>query len=355
MFFSKSSDTENHLKTAASVVSTLFDVPPEQAKRWTKTEGKSLNISLPFAAGSQHGTLLDALKEAGVDTKTINVTTDIEAKQTKMSRLNRVKNIIAVGSGKGGVGKSATSVNLAYALAVEGAKVGILDADIYGPSVPIMLGNPEAHPESEDQKHMFPLEVEGVYANSIGYLVPPENAAIWRGPMASRALNQLVNETLWPELDYLIIDMPPGTGDIQLTLAQQVPVTAAVVVTTPQDLALADAVKGIAMFNKVDVPVLGLIENMSYYQCSNCGHKEHVFSSGGGESLAHKYDVALLGQLPLDIRIREHADGGKPLLRADPDSPLSLAYRAAARQLSQTLALHTQISNDLGIPVTEKD
>ena len=201
---------------------------------------------------------------------------------------------------------------------------------------------------------MFPLECEGLVANSIGYLVPADNAAIWRGPMVSRALQQLLNETLWPELDYLIVDMPPGTGDIQLTLAQQVPVTAAVVVTTPQDLALADAIKGIAMFQKVEIPVLGVVENMSYYQCRHCGEKEYIFATGGGEKLVSQYQVALLGKLPLDLQIREHADGGKPLLVAEPDSPQSEAYRSAARQLSMALALSKDIAEDNQIPIVEK-
>ena len=221
----------------------------------------------------------------------------------------------------------------------EGASVGILDADIYGPSVPIMLGNTDAHPHSTDNKHMQPLSAHGLVANSIGYLVPQEDAAVWRGPMASRALKQLIDETLWPVLDYLIVDMPPGTGDIQLTMAQQVPLTAAVVVTTPQDLALADAQKGISMFEKVGVPVLGLVENMSYYQCRACGTKDYVFSKDGGEILAERHGLPLLGQLPLDITVREHADAGTPLLVSAPESPLSESYREAARALSMQLAL----------------
>ncbi|MEC8233231.1 MAG: iron-sulfur cluster carrier protein ApbC, partial [Pseudomonadota bacterium] len=263
----------------------------------------------------------------------------IASGETEVAPVTNIKNIIAVASGKGGVGKSTTSINLAFALMQEGAKVGILDADIYGPSVPIMLGNPDAHPESEDNKHMQPLNAHGLVANSIGYLVPQEDAAVWRGPMASRALKQLLDETLWPMLDYLIVDMPPGTGDIQLTMAQQVPLTASIVVTTPQDLALADAQKGISMFEKVNVPVLGLIENMSYYQCRACGTKDYVFAKDGGEALAERHGLPLLGQLPLDIHIREHGDAGTPLLVETPDSPLSESYREAARALSMQLAL----------------
>lgn len=260
----------------------------------------------------------------------------VESEPTE--HLSNVKNIIAISSAKGGVGKSTITANIAVTLSNMGFKVGILDADIYGPSIPIMLGNPDAHPESEDNKHMQPLMAHGLVANSIGYLVPQEDAAVWRGPMASRALKQLLDETLWPVLDYLIVDMPPGTGDIQLTMAQQVPLTASVVVTTPQDLALADAQKGISMFEKVNVPVLGLIENMSYYQCRACGTKDYVFSKDGGEALAERHGLPLLGQLPLDIHIREHGDAGTPLLITSPESALSESYREAARALSMQLA-----------------
>ena len=353
MFF-KSSAADKTLQSAVNVLCDQFSMLSEEAEACCKSDKDALIVTLPFAANSQHPLLLEKLAEQGIDTDKVTLRTEIEPKRTKVPRLNRVKNIIAVASGKGGVGKSTTSINLAFALMQEGARVGILDADIYGPSVPIMLGNPKAQPQSEDQRHMFPLEAFGIVANSIGYLVPAENATIWRGPMVSRALQQLTNETLWPELDYLIVDMPPGTGDIQLTLAQQVPVTGAVVVTTPQDLALSDAIKGIAMFEKVDIPVLGLVENMSYHQCKNCGHKEYVFDQGGGETLAKKYSVDMLGALPLDISIRQHADGGRPLLVDEPDCPLADAYRAAARRLSQTLANHADIETDNSIQIMEK-
>lgn len=249
----------------------------------------------------------------------------------------KIAKVIAVASGKGGVGKSTTAVNLAFALNTLVDRIGILDADIYGPSVPVMLGNASEQPDSLDGKFMQPLQAHGVYANSIGYLVPPENASIWRGPMASRALQQLYQETLWPKLDYLIVDMPPGTGDIQLTLSQQIPVDGAIIVTTPQDLALADAIKGVAMFQKVDIPVLGVVENMSYHQCENCGHKSYLFSQNGGKRLSEGYEVPLLGKLPLDIQIREHADGGRPLLQAQKDSALSAEYRAIAAQVVSAL------------------
>ncbi|WP_260259013.1 iron-sulfur cluster carrier protein ApbC [Vibrio intestinalis] len=251
-----------------------------------------------------------------------------------------VKNIIAVTSAKGGVGKSTTSVNLALAIANSGAKVGLLDADIYGPSVPMMIGQVNAKPQVRDNKWMQPIEAHGIFTHSIGYLVAKDEAAIWRGPMASKALAQLLNETEWPELDYLIIDMPPGTGDIQLTLAQQIPVTAAVIVTTPQDLALADARKGAAMFDKVDVPVVGLVENMSYHICSHCGEKEHIFGQGGALQMSSEYGLDLLAQVPLHISVREDIDNGKPTVAARPDSEhteryIELADRVCAKMYWQ--------------------
>lgn len=347
----KSNADDQLKKTCGRILAEYFSIAAHLTEQWCTVKKAKVNIVLPFAAESQHSIIAAQLAEAGVSAKNIEFSTLIKPMQSKVKRLPKVKNVIAVASGKGGVGKSTTSVNLAYALLQEGAKVGLLDADIYGPSVPIMLGNPDQHPDSEDQRHMFPLKVHGLVANSIGYLVPAENATIWRGPMVSRALQQLVNETLWPELDYLIVDMPPGTGDIQLTLAQQVPVTAAVIVTTPQDLALADAIKGIAMFQKVEIPVLGLIENMSYYQCQKCGHQEAIFGSDGGQALASKYQVELLGQLPLDLQIRQHADGGQPLLIEQPKSDSAESYRRTARAISQGLAMDQQISQDNSIPI----
>lgn len=341
MFFSRKATPLN--EKVAAILATYFSVDLEDTLPWcVLSEPEGVTVTLPFCIASQ----LDALK-AEVLKKLKGELTDaqlaftqrIASGETKVAPVTNIKNIIAVASGKGGVGKSTTSINLAFALMQEGARVGILDADIYGPSIPIMLGNPDAHPESEDNKHMQPLKAHGMVANSIGYLVPQEDAAVWRGPMASRALKQLLDETLWPVLDYLIVDMPPGTGDIQLTMAQQVPLTASIVVTTPQDLALADAQKGISMFEKVDVPVLGLIENMSYYQCRACGTKDYVFAKDGGEALAERHGLPLLGQLPLDIHIREHGDAGTPLLVASPQSPLSESYREAARALSMQLAL----------------
>lgn len=276
----------------------------------------------------------------GVGTITIEVTVNIvsHAVQQGLKPLPGVKNIIAVASGKGGVGKSTTAVNLALALAAEGANVGILDADIYGPSIPTMLGL-SGYPDSADGKTMLPKISFGIQTNSIGYLIDPDQPMIWRGPMVTGALQQLMNETRWSDLDYLIVDLPPGTGDIQLTLSQQIPVSGAVIVTTPQDIALIDAQKGLAMFQKVNVPVLGVIENMSVHICSQCGHEEAIFGSGGGSAMAEKNKVALLGALPLSISIRENADSGRPTVVSDPDSRPAVIYREIARKMAAKLAL----------------
>ena len=254
------------------------------------------------------------------------------AVQRNLKPLAGVKNIVAVASGKGGVGKSTVAVNLALAWALGGARVGILDADIYGPSQPLMLGLSGQRPTSPDGKHLRPLQAHGLLAMSIGFLVDPAQAVVWRGPMVTQALTQLLTETEWGELDYLVVDMPPGTGDIQLTLSQRVPVAGAIIVTTPQDIALADARKGLAMFEKVAVPVLGIIENMSVHICSNCGHTEHIFGSGGGARMAAENGVALLGELPLDARIREEVDGGRPSVVAEPDSARAQAYIETGRR-----------------------
>jgi ATP-binding protein involved in chromosome partitioning len=258
------------------------------------------------------------------------------AVQPNVSPSPRVRNVIAVASGKGGVGKSTTAVNLALALQREGARVGILDADIYGPSVPAMLGL-SGRPDSPDGKSIEPMRAHGVEAMSIGLLVDQETPMIWRGPMATSALTQLFGETLWGDLDYLIVDLPPGTGDIQLTLSQKIPVAGAVIVTTPQDIATLDAKKALKMFEKVQVPVLGLIENMAVHVCSNCGHAEHIFGSGGGEKMAAQYGVPLLGSLPLEIAIREQGDAGTPIVAAAPDSAAAQAYRQTARRLAEAL------------------
>lgn len=261
--------------------------------------------------------------------------------QKNLTPLPNVKNIIAVASGKGGVGKSTTSVNLALSLAAEGAQVGVLDADIYGPSIPRMLGADDK-PESEDGKTVKPLVNHGIQFISIGLLISEETPMVWRGPMVTQALEQLLRQTQWRDLDYLIIDLPPGTGDIQLTLAQKIPVSGSIIVTTPQDISLLDALKGLKMFEKVDVPVLGVVENMSTHICSSCGHEEHIFGSGGGEQLAADNNIELLGALPLDINIREHADSGKPTVVADPDGKIASVYRDIALKAAAKLAIRSQ-------------
>jgi ATP-binding protein involved in chromosome partitioning len=259
------------------------------------------------------------------------------AVQPGLSPLPRIRNILAVGSGKGGVGKSTTAVNLALALAGEGARVGVLDADVYGPSIPMMLGL-SGRPDSPDGKSIEPMRAHGVEAMSIGFLVEQDTPMIWRGPMATSALTQLLSETLWGDLDYLLVDLPPGTGDIQLTLAQKIPVAGAIVVTTPQDVATLDARKALKMFEKVHVPVLGIVENMAVHVCSQCGHVEHLFGQGGGERMAAQYGVPLLGSLPLEIAIREQGDAGTPIVVSAPDSAAAQAYRRTARQLAVRLA-----------------
>jgi ATP-binding protein involved in chromosome partitioning len=276
---------------------------------------------------------------AGAGNVSVNVTSRIisHAVQRGVQLLPGVKNIVAVASGKGGVGKSTTAVNLALALAAEGAKVGVLDADIYGPSQPMMLGV-AGKPESHDGKTMEPLVGHGIEVMSIGFLVDAGQAMIWRGPMATQALEQLLRQTNWHDLDYLIVDMPPGTGDIQLTLSQKVPVTGAVIVTTPQDIALLDAKKGIKMFEKVGVPILGIVENMAVHVCTNCGHAEHIFGEGGGKKMAADYQMDYLGALPLDMQIRLQADSGKPTVVADPDGEVAGIYKTVARQVAVTVA-----------------
>lgn len=277
----------------------------------------------------------------GVSSATVNTRQSIRAyrAQKDIQSIAGVKNIIAVASGKGGVGKSTTAVNLALALHLEGCRVGILDADIYGPSVGMMLGLPEGtRPKTRDNKFFLPVPAHGVEAMSMAFLVTDKTPMVWRGPMVSGAMQQLLTQTQWNDLDYLIVDMPPGTGDIQLTLAQKVPVTGAVVVTTPQDIALLDCKKGIEMFRKVDIPVLGVIENMSMHICSNCGHHEPLFGEGGGQRVAESYDTELLGQLPLHMTIREQTDSGQPSVIAEPDSEVARIYRDSARRMGALLS-----------------
>ena len=310
-----------------------------------KDSDVSFDVVLGYPAKSQipalRKDLIAAAKTvAGVSNVSVNMSSVIaaHAAQRGVQLLPQVKNIIAVASGKGGVGKSTTAVNLALALAAEGASVGLLDADIYGPSQPMMMGI-EGRPESEDGKTMDPLENYGVQVMSIGFLVDQDEAMIWRGPMATQALEQLLRQTNWRDLDYLIVDMPPGTGDIQLTLSQRVPMTGAVIVTTPQDIALLDAKKGIKMFEKVGVPILGLVENMAVHVCTQCGHIEHIFGADGGKKMAASYGMDYLGALPLNMQIRLQADSGKPTVVADPDGDVAAIYKAMARLVAVKIAV----------------
>ena len=307
-----------------------------------------VDVVLGFPAAGYKDGLAAKLKEmvesvAGVAKARVNINVAIQAHavQKGVKTISGIKNIIAVASGKGGVGKSTTATNLALALSAEGAKVGVLDADIYGPSQPRMLGI-HGKPESKDGQTLEPLVSYHVQTMSIGFLVDEETPMIWRGPMVTQALQQLLNDTNWSDLDYLVIDLPPGTGDVQLTLAQQVPVSGAVIVTTPQDIALLDARKGLKMFEKVEVPVLGIVENMSIHICSNCGHEEHIFGEGGGQRMADQYDVDFLGALPLDIKIREQVDSGRPSVVAEPDGRIAQIYREIARRTAAKLALQSK-------------
>ena len=342
--------------TAESVTAALTQlIDPNTKKDFVSTRsaknikvdgGKvSLDVELGYPAKTQveaiRAAVVDAIKAlpgvAEVDAR-VSIKIVAHAVQRNLKPLPGVKNIIAVASGKGGVGKSTTAVNLALALAQEGASVGLLDADIYGPSIPQMLGLAGSHPESEDGKTMEPLEAHGVQTMSIGFMVDVDSPMVWRGPMATQALDQLLRQTHWHQLDYLIVDMPPGTGDIQLSLTQKVPVTGAVIITTPQDIALIDARKGLKMFEKVNVPILGIVENMSIHICSNCGHEEHIFGSGGGEKMCADYGVEFLGSLPLELAIREMADGGKPTVVGAPDSRTAEIYRGIARRVAVKIA-----------------
>jgi len=304
----------------------------------------AFDVELSYPAKSQTAEFRSALIAAakgvaGVGNVSVNVQMKIvpHAVQRGVQLLPGVKNIVAVASGKGGVGKSTTAANLALALSAEGARVGLLDADIYGPSQPMMMGI-DGRPDSEDGKTMEPMENYGVQVMSIGFLVAQDEAMIWRGPMATQALDQLLRQTNWKDLDYLIVDMPPGTGDIQLTLSQRVPMTGAVIVTTPQDIALLDARKGIKMFEKVGVPILGIVENMAVHVCSNCGHVEHIFGADGGKKMAADYGMDYLGALPLAMQIRVQADSGHPTVVADPDGEVAGIYKAVARRVALAIA-----------------
>ena len=308
----------------------------------------AFDVELGYPARSQEAALRAALDAAartvpGVQAVQVDIATKVvaHAVQRGVQLLPGVKNIVAVASGKGGVGKSTTAANLALALAAEGATVGLLDADIYGPSQPMMMGI-DRKPDSLDGKSMEPLVNHGVQVMSIGFMVSADQAMIWRGPMATQALEQLLRQTNWKDVDYLVVDMPPGTGDIQLTLSQRVPITGAVIVTTPQDIALIDARKGINMFEKVGVPILGLVENMAVHVCSNCGHAEHIFGEGGGRRLAQEQGMHYLGALPLDLKIRQQADSGQPTVVADPQSEAAGIYRQVARDVAARIALQSK-------------
>ncbi len=341
--------TEQQIQSALKEITdpnTGRDYIAGKSLRNVKVEGA--DVSVDIVLGYPAKTQLEPIRRQvadkvrtipGIGAVTVNVSMKIvpHSAQRGVKLIRGVKNIIAVASGKGGVGKSTTAVNLALALAAEGANVGVLDADIYGPSQPMMLGI-SGRPQSKDGKSIEPLIGHGVQAMSIGFLIDVDTPMVWRGPMVTQALEQLLNETNWQDVDYLVVDLPPGTGDIQLTLAQRVPVTGAIIVTTPQDIALMDARKGLKMFEKVNIPILGVVENMSLHICSKCGHEEHIFGAGGGERISRDYGVELLGALPLDVQIREQADSGKPTVVADPDGRVAEIYRQIARRAAVKIA-----------------
>ena len=348
----ESPSTESVRAVLAQIIDphTQADLVSSQAVRGVGVDGSNvaIDLQLSYPANSWHAALIAEVKRVvgalpGVAQVTVGVATRINAHrvQKDLTPLAEVKNIIAVASGKGGVGKSTTAVNLALALSAEGARVGVLDADIHGPSIPMMLGL-VGKPESPDGKNIEPKISHGLQAISIGLFLGEDTPAIWRGPMTTQYLQQLLTTTLWKGLDYLVIDLPPGTGDIQLTLAQRVPVSGAVIVTTPQDIALLDARRALKMFEKVDVPVLGIVENMAVHVCSNCGHAEHIFGAGGGERMAAQYGVQLLGSLPLDIGIREQADSGAPSVVSQPDSAIAATYREIARKVAGKLSMQAR-------------
>jgi ATP-binding protein involved in chromosome partitioning len=341
--------TAEDVKAALSVVvdpNTNKDFVSSKSLKNIQVDGGNvaLDVELGYPAKSQiagiRSAVIAALRQIpGVENVSVNVTQKIisHTVQRGLKVMPNVKNIIAVASGKGGVGKSTTAVNLALALAAEGASVGLLDADIYGPSQPMMLGV-SGRPQTLDGKSMEPLENHGVQVSSIGFLIDPDEPMVWRGPMVTQALQQLLEQTNWRSLDYLIVDMPPGTGDIQLTLAQKVPVTGAVIVTTPQDIALLDARKGVKMFEKVGIPILGVVENMSTHICSNCGHVEAIFGSGGGEKMSTDFNIEFLGKLPLQLSIREQTDSGTPTVVAEPDGAVAGIYKEIARKVAIKVA-----------------
>ncbi len=339
-------DSEALLAAVRGVIDPARDRPLGEAVRAVHVDGASLtvDVELGYPVGGYERELVPPVEQAlramgwsGSVSLRLAAKIAAAAAQGSLKPLPGILNVIAVASGKGGVGKSTTAANLALALAAQGARVGVLDADIYGPSQPLMLGLVGERPTTLDGKHLEPLRAYGVAVMSIGFLIDPDQPMVWRGPMVTQALMQLLGDTHWGELDYLVVDMPPGTGDTQLTLSQRVPVSGALIVTTPQDIALLDARKGLLMFRKVEVPVLGIVENMAMHICSRCGHAEHIFGAGGGQRMADEYGVPVLGSLPLDIRIREQADGGRPTVVAEPGSALALAYDSMARRVAAHL------------------
>jgi ATP-binding protein involved in chromosome partitioning len=356
-------DVQTHLRTLTDP-NTGRDFVTGKSVKALRVSGAdvAVDVQLGYPAKTQHEILKKLIADRiaslpGVGRVTVGMSQKItsHAVQRGVKLVPGVKNIIAVASGKGGVGKSTTAVNLALALAAEGAQVGVLDADIYGPSQPMMLGI-AGRPESQDGKTLEPLEAYGLQAMSIGFLIDPDTPMVWRGPMVTQALEQLLKDTNWRDLDYLVVDMPPGTGDIQLTLAQKVPVTGAVIVTTPQDIALIDARKGLKMFEKVGVPIVGIVENMSMHVCSKCGHAEAIFGEGGGAKMCADYNVPFLGGLPLDITIREQTDAGRPTVVADPDGAVARIYREIARRTAVFVAQKAEdFSNKFPNIVVQKD
>lgn len=349
-FMSKNTEATAVKQALASYKTTVF--PFGIDANWIKNIEQSktqlsLSLELPFAARQVQGALVEYLSRSLKCTLEVEITT----KLPDNPKFKAIQHIVLVASGKGGVGKSTTAINLAYALSAEGAKVGVLDADIYGPSIPNLLGLQGVKPEAQDEKTLLPIEKSGLLAQSIGFLVSPDEATVWRGPMASQALTQLLNETAWGRLDYLIVDMPPGTGDIQLTMSQKVPASGAVIVTTPQDLALADAQKGIAMFNKVNMPILGLIENMSFFVCGHCGTEANIFGKEGGKSLAMRHGVPLLAEIPLNMSVREQGEQGKVSLANAPE--IGIKYQEAARHIASALFYQTMATSQVEILMTD--
>jgi len=337
-------DPANIQQSVQAVTVPVVEQPIADVGR-VSVNDKEIRVELGFPAQSIAAELQDAIVaqlaeqfDGGLPNVIVESKIAAHGVQRNLKPLPEVRNIIAVASGKGGVGKSTTAVNLALALALEGANVAILDADIYGPSIPLMMGVAGENPTSDDGQSLNPLMAHGVQVMSIGFLIDADQPMVWRGPMVTQALNQMLQQTGWSDVDYLIVDMPPGTGDIQLTLSQQVPVSGVVIVTTPQDIALLDARKGLQMFRKVAVPVLGVIENMSTHICSSCGHEEPLFGKGGGARMADEYDVKLLGQLPLELKIREQTDSGTPSVIAEPDGAVAAAYRHTAMRMAAGLA-----------------